>query len=60
MELPNRATWELHHYEMLPGHLLLSLLRLDSESLWGGLGQSGMTVAAVSGAVLTQFTAAGT
>jgi ClpA/ClpB-like protein len=55
LELALRAAIELHHNRMLPGHLLLGLLRLDDEFVTGALRTSGTTVAGLSAAVLSRL-----
>lgn len=44
--------------QILPGHLLLGLLRLDNELLSNIIADAGTTVAALSAATLTQLTRA--
>jgi ATP-dependent Clp protease ATP-binding subunit ClpA len=55
LELALRVAVELHHDRMLPGHLLLGLLRLDDEFVSSSVEDSGATVAALSAAVLAQI-----
>lgn len=50
-----RAAIELHHDRMVPGHLLLGLLRLDDEFVTGALQTTGTTVAGLSAAVLSRL-----
>ena len=52
LELALGVVKELHHDRMVPGHLLLGLLRLDNEFVSRVLEQSATTVAALSAAVL--------
>jgi ATP-dependent Clp protease ATP-binding subunit ClpA len=49
------ATRELHHGSLMPGHLLLGLLRLDDQFVSTVLERSGTTVSQLSAAVLTQL-----
>jgi len=49
------AARELHHSALMPGHLLLGLLRLDDEFVLGVLDQAGTTVGELSAAVLTEL-----
>jgi ATP-dependent Clp protease ATP-binding subunit ClpA len=58
LELALRTAKELHQGRIVPGHLLLGLLRLDSEFVSGIIEEAGTTVAALSAAVLSQLTAA--
>ena len=58
LELALRAARELHQDHLMPGHLLLGLLRLDNEFLSSVVEQSSTTVATVSAAVLTNLAAA--
>ena len=58
LELAFRVALELHHKTIAPGHLLLSLLRLDDEFVVSTVEQSGTTVADLSAAVLTGLSAA--
>lgn len=58
LELALRAAQELHHRHIVPGHLLLGLLRLDNEFVSEIVEESGTTVAALSAAVLTRLAAA--
>ena len=58
IELGLRTAQELHHHQVVPGHLLLGLLRLDNEFVSEIVEQSGTTVAALSAAVLTRLVAA--
>jgi ATP-dependent Clp protease ATP-binding subunit ClpA len=58
LELGLRAAQELHHHHLVPGHLLLGLLRLDNEFVSSIVEQSGTTVATLSAAVLTRLPAA--
>ncbi len=55
LELSLRTAQELHHHNILPGHLLLGLLRLDDELVSNIIEQSCTTVAALSAAVLTSL-----
>jgi ATP-dependent Clp protease ATP-binding subunit ClpA len=57
LELALRAAQELHHHHIVPGHLLLGLLRLDNEFVSNIVDQSGTTVATLSAAVLTRLAA---
>jgi hypothetical protein len=57
LELSLRATLELHHQAITPGHLLLGLLRLDDEFINNAVTASGTNLAALSGAVLSRLTA---
>ncbi len=52
-----RAAEELHQERIVPGHVLLGLLRLDNEFVWSVLEEADTTVAALSSAVLSQLTA---
>jgi ATP-dependent Clp protease ATP-binding subunit ClpA len=58
LELTVRTVKELHQGRIVPGHLLLGLLRLDNELVSGLIEEAGTTVAALSAAVLSQLTAA--
>jgi ATP-dependent Clp protease ATP-binding subunit ClpA len=58
LELALRAAQELHQHHIVPGHLLLGLLRLDNDFVSQIVEESGTTVAALSGAVLTRLAAA--
>jgi ATP-dependent Clp protease ATP-binding subunit ClpA len=58
LELAFRVALELHHKTIAPGHMLLSLLRLDDEFVVNTVEQSDTTVAALSAAVLTRLSAA--
>lgn len=58
LELALRVAVELHAKLMVPGHLLLGLLRLDDETVVATVEQAGTSVATVSAAVLTQLSAA--
>jgi ATP-dependent Clp protease ATP-binding subunit ClpA len=53
LELALRVAIELHSDRILPGHLLLGLLRLDNEPVVTAIEQSGTTIATLSAAVLT-------
>ncbi len=55
LELAVRAAQELHHNRMVPGHLLLGLLRLDNEFVSKTVEQAGATVAGLSAAVFTSM-----
>ena len=52
-----RVALELHHKSIMPGHILLALLRLDSEFVSNIIESADTTVAALSAAVLTRLTA---
>ncbi|HEX3795151.1 MAG TPA: Clp protease N-terminal domain-containing protein [Acidimicrobiales bacterium] len=52
LEQALRVTLELHQRTIVPGHLLLGLLRLSDEQVSRAIEQSGTTVVAVSAAVL--------
>jgi ATP-dependent Clp protease ATP-binding subunit ClpA len=52
-----RVALELHHKSIQPGHILLAVLRLDSEFVSTVIGEADTTVAALSAAVLTGLTA---
>jgi ATP-dependent Clp protease ATP-binding subunit ClpA len=54
LELALQVAVELHHDSMVPGHLLLGLLRLDDEFVSQAVEQSGTTVAGLSAAVLAR------
>jgi ATP-dependent Clp protease ATP-binding subunit ClpA len=58
IELTLRAAEELHQGRIVPGHLLLGLLRLDNEFVWSILEDADSSVAALSSAVLSQLAAA--
>jgi ATP-dependent Clp protease ATP-binding subunit ClpA len=58
IELALRTAQELHQSRIVPGHLLLGLLRLDNELVSGIIEEADTTVAALSAAVLSQLTAA--
>jgi ATP-dependent Clp protease ATP-binding subunit ClpA len=58
LELALRAAQELHQHHIVPGHLLLGLLRLDNEFVSNIVEQSGTSVATLSAAVLTRLAAA--
>jgi hypothetical protein len=58
LELAFRVALELHHKTIAPGHLLLSLLRLDDDFVVRTVEQSDTTVADLSAAVLTRLSAA--
>lgn len=58
LELALQAAQELHQRSIVPGHLLLGLLRLDNEFVSSIIEESGTTVAALSAAVLTRLAAA--
>lgn len=58
LELALRVAVELHHRHIVPGHLLLGLLRLDSEFVSQVLQQAGTTVAELTATVLTRLSAA--
>jgi ATP-dependent Clp protease ATP-binding subunit ClpA len=58
LELSLRVALELRDKSIVPGHLLLALLRLDDDFVMEVLDGSGTTVAAVSAAVLTRMAAA--
>jgi len=47
---------ELHHKSIMPGHILLALLRLDSEFVSNVIESADTTVAALSASVLTRLT----
>jgi len=53
-----RVALELHHCSIVPGHLLLALLRLADDFVLSALDESGTTVAELSAAVLTQVSLA--
>ena len=53
-----RVAIELHHDRIAPGHLLLGLIRLDSEFVSSILAEAATSVAALSASVLSQFSAA--
>ena len=57
LELALRAAQELHHQQVLPGHLLVGLLRLDNDFVSSLIEESGTTIAALSAAVLTTLAA---
>jgi len=57
LQLALRVAVELKHQSMVPGHLLLGLLRLDDEFITTTLRESGTTVAALSAAVLSRLAA---
>jgi len=58
LQLALRVAVELRARRIVPGHLLLGLLRLDDENVVQAVEQSGTTVAALSAAVLTRLSAA--
>lgn len=58
IELALRAAQELHQHHIVPGHLLLGLLRLDNDFVSNIVEQSGTTVARLSAAVLIRLAAA--
>jgi ATP-dependent Clp protease ATP-binding subunit ClpA len=58
LDLAIRAAQELHQRQIVPGHLLLGLLRLDNDFASSLVEESGTSVAAVSAAVLTRLAAA--
>jgi ATP-dependent Clp protease ATP-binding subunit ClpA len=58
LELTLRAAEELHQERIVPGHLLLGLLRLDNEFVWSVIDEADSSVAALSSAVLSQLAAA--
>jgi ATP-dependent Clp protease ATP-binding subunit ClpA len=58
LELALRVAIELHAERIVPGHLVLGLLRLDNERIVAAVEQSGTTIPAVSAAVLTRLAAA--
>jgi hypothetical protein len=58
IELTRQVATELHAERIVPGHLLLGLLRLDNEGVVEAIEQSGTTVTALSAAVLTRLSAA--
>jgi ATP-dependent Clp protease ATP-binding subunit ClpA len=58
LDLAIRAAQELHQHQIVPGHLLLGLLRLDNDFASSLIEESGTGVAAVSAAVLTRLAAA--
>jgi ATP-dependent Clp protease ATP-binding subunit ClpA len=58
LELALRVAIELHFQRIVPGHLLLGLLRLDNEDVVAAIEQSGTTVAALSAMVLTRLATA--
>jgi ATP-dependent Clp protease ATP-binding subunit ClpA len=53
LKLALRVAVELHANSIVPGHLLLGLLRLDDELVSNVIAQSGTTVAGLSAAVLS-------
>ena len=58
LDLAIRAAQELHQSPIVPGHLLLGLLRLDNDFMSSLVEESGTSVAAISAAVLTHPAAA--
>jgi hypothetical protein len=58
LELALRAAQELHHHQIVPGHLLLGLLRLDNDLVSEIIEESGTTVASLSAVVLARLAAA--
>lgn len=58
LDLGIRAAQELHQHQIVPGHLLLGLLRLDNDFTSSLVEESGTSVATVSAAVLTRLAAA--
>ena len=56
LERSLRVAVELHHKSIMPGHILLALLRLDSELVSSVIRGADTTVAALSAAVLTRLT----
>ena len=58
LELALRVAVELHFRRIVPGHLLLGLLRLDNEDVVAAVEESGTTVAALSAVVLTRLSVA--
>lgn len=58
LELALQAAQELHQQQIVPGHLLLGLLRLDNDFVSNLIEESGTTIAALSAAVLTTLAAA--
>jgi ATP-dependent Clp protease ATP-binding subunit ClpA len=57
LERSLRVALELHHKSIMPGHILLAVLRLDSEFVSDVIESADTTVAALSAAVLTGLTA---
>jgi hypothetical protein len=57
LERSLRVAHELHHASIMPGHILLAVLRLDSEFVSIVIEAAETTVAALSVAVLTRLTA---
>ncbi|MEO6822615.1 MAG: Clp protease N-terminal domain-containing protein [Candidatus Nanopelagicales bacterium] len=58
LELAVRVARELHESRLLPGHLLLGLLRLDDEFVSAVIEGSQTSIGALSATVLTQLSAA--
>jgi hypothetical protein len=58
IELALRVARELHQSRILPGHLLLGLLRLDDEFVTGVVDGSQTSIGVLSATVLTQLSAA--
>ncbi len=58
LELALLAARELRQDQVVPGHLLLGLLRLDNDFVSNLIEESGTTIAALSAAVLTTLAAA--
>ena len=58
LQLALRVAVELHDKTMVPGHLLLGLLRLDNDFVSKAVERSGTTVAGLSAAVLEKVATA--
>lgn len=58
LDLAIRAAQELHQHQIVPGHLLLGLLRLDNDFASSLIEESGTSVAAISAAVLASLATA--
>lgn len=58
LQLGLRVAVELHDKTMVPGHLLLGLLRLDNEFVSMAVERSGTTVAGLSAVILDKVAAA--
>jgi ATP-dependent Clp protease ATP-binding subunit ClpA len=58
LELALRAAQELHQEQIVPGHLLLGLLRLDNDFVSDLIEESGSTIAVLAAAVLAALAAA--
>lgn len=58
IELALRAAQELHQHHVVPGHLLLGLLRLDDELVTSIVEESGTTAVALSAAVMARLASA--